>query len=102
MSESKIPIITWPSDTTDATLKHYTGTTTEPGSITVTMEVEPGPGFWIVAVEIKDEVSTINWFRVFTSREEAEDYYNQLVKLLPEEYKIYLAKVEKYSPVEVL
>jgi len=69
---------------------------TAPYEITINVDV---PGLWIVAVEIKDEVSTINWFRVFTSREEAEDYYNKLVKLLPEEYKVYLAKVEKYSPV---
>ena len=73
--------------------------TTAPYKITISVDL---PELWIVAVEIKDEVSTINWFRVFSSREEAERYYNRLVELLPEKYKIYLAKVEKYSPVEVL
>lgn len=102
MSESQVPVIKWPSDSTDSTLKYYTGSTTDSGTITVTVDVEPETGLWIVAVEIKDEVSTINWFRVFTDREEAESYYNRLAELLPEKYKIYLAKVEKYSPVEVL
>ena len=48
---------------------------------------------WIVAVRQRDNVSTLDWFRVFDSEEKATRFYMQMSKLLPPVYEIYLAKV---------
>lgn len=48
---------------------------------------------WIVAVRQRDSVSTLDWFRVFRSEEEAINFHTQMSKLLPPIYEIYLAKI---------
>jgi len=52
---------------------------------------------WIVAVRQRDNISTLDWFRVFEELDKAKRFYKQLTRLLPPIYEIYLAEVKESS-----
>jgi len=86
-----------PSETTvSEDIDVFVSTTTPTPATTITIEPQE---YWLVAVELIRGVTSVNWFKVFTKKEEAERYYKILLEKVPIEMKIYLAKIVRYSPI---